>query len=220
MANGGHISNAPIRSPLGAVMQSWWNADAFEPYYESTEASAFMPMIFQSFPSAYQVVADWNIDYARWLALIDGIDDNYMWYGANGSRITDYKVFGVAHVPVDPNPPFNNISIPDWVNWSANAKTWYRFLDWGLGTGAVTTITLSHMKTYFYRFNGGNLSEHPVKKVHVYIQNGGDMSKADMEPGITDFYAWLDDRGIAYEETLDATGRWLDWLCDFYEVLI
>ena len=76
------------------------------------------------------------------------------------------------------------------------------------------------MKGYYYRLNGGNFYDVLPKKVYVFIQNGGKMSKADMGDGITDFYAWLDGRGQAYQEVLDATGRWLDWLCDFYEVLI
>jgi len=214
-----HIGNNPTRTPLGAVVQSWWNADAFGERYKTTEPAYFMPMVFQCYPPAYTGaggIADWNTDYARWMAIIADLDDNYFWYGDEGTRLSSYKVFGVNYTPVDVNPPFNSVTIPNWLTWSANAKTWYRFLDWGLG-GVPVTVDIDDLKVCYYRINGGNQYDVLPKRVSVYIQNGGNMSKADMEPGITDFYAWLDDRGQEYDETLDATGRWLNWLCDYYE---
>ena len=214
---------APRRTPLGASVRSWLG---------QLQGTAYMPFVITSYATAYSGaggIAKWNTDYARWTNIINAATTDGMIYDAFHAVnfMAFFKVAGGYQTspPGDVNPPYSGDPIPYSLTnlLYANGRIHWMYMPIN-GFGGLPSPTLSSfLQLYGYRglFSNGTYVGDPLPRhVDFYVQNDAIMSKADFDPGYTDFKEWLDDHDVSYKETEDTFGgefRWLDWLCDYYD---
>lgn len=211
--------NTPNKTPLGALLRSKQGSIVSE--YEMT-------FVLTSFPAVYGDPAGealWDEDWARWEAIEDSSAENLNYYSSFWSKKIMKHFIVIGGLQTTPgaagttfhNSPFNGIPIPNNADVATSRiRRWEMYIK---GYGGQPDPTLdTFLSPYVYGYGQYGQDPRP-RHVKFNIHEDANVSRDDYNPGLDDFQDWLDAHETSWDETTtpDTDGRWLKWMCDFYD---